>query len=116
AAPEASVRNRYETHPIISEQEGSGNYARGTTGKTMRDGRLPSWKTVWVATTQSAIHSSPNAFPVFRFRSKQGKFELETSTRIRCPARNRLLVDPRSTRYSHTSSGVSSLGLDRESR
>ena len=48
AAPETPGNRKpaAKTHLIISEQEGAGNYARGTIGSTMRDGRLRSWNTV----------------------------------------------------------------------
>jgi hypothetical protein len=36
--------------------------------------------------------SRPIASPVLGFTSNRGKFELDTSSRIRCPGMNRLLV------------------------
>jgi hypothetical protein len=54
--------------------------------------RLPprSWNTVLSATTRR--RSRPIASPVLGFTSNRGKFELDTSSRIRCPGMNRLLV------------------------
>jgi hypothetical protein len=34
----------------------------------------------------------PDRLPVLGFTSNRGKFELNTSSRIRCPGMNRLLV------------------------
>ena len=49
--------------------------------------------------------SEPISSPVFIFRSNLGKFELEISTRIRCPFLNRFEVAHRSISYSLTAPG-----------
>ena len=68
------------------------------TGSVSRDGRLASWYTVWSATLISV--SKPGRAPVFMFRSKRGKLLLDISSRMRCPALNRLLVSHMSTSNS----------------
>jgi hypothetical protein len=60
-------------------------------GSRICDGYRAEWCTTLWATTPSA--SSQMLPPVFRFRANLGKFELETSMRIRCPGANQLLVD-----------------------
>ena len=60
------------------------------TGRTTRDSRPRSWNTVLSATTRR--RSRPIASPVLGLTSKRGKFELDTSRRMRCPGMNTLLV------------------------
>jgi hypothetical protein len=62
----------------------------GMIGNTTRNSRPRSWNTVLSATTRR--RSRPIASPVFGFTSNRKKFELDTSSRIRCPGIKRLLV------------------------
>ena len=54
---------------------------RRTTGNTTRDGYSAEWCTVFLATAHSV--SSKLLPPVFRLRVQRGKFELDTSMRMR---------------------------------
>ena len=62
----------------------------GMTGNTSADGCWASCRTVWWATCVAVL--SPSQDPVLGFGSNCGKSLDEISTRIRWPARNRLLV------------------------
>jgi hypothetical protein len=50
--------------------------------------------------------SDPIVFPVFGLRSKRGKLLLETSSLIRCPLKNTMLVGQSSIWISFTCSAV----------
>jgi hypothetical protein len=82
--PRAPERDVYGTDEL------AGPLPIGTTGTTTRDSRPRSWNTVLSATTRR--RSRPIASPVLGLTSNRGKFELDTSSRIRCPGMNRLLV------------------------
>src|SRR5687768_2754846 len=71
-------------------QEAPYGTGRRTTLSLMLDGYSREWCTELRAT--SPVVSSKFRPPVFRLRSKRGKFELDTSMRMRCPVSNTLLV------------------------
>jgi len=70
--------------------------------------------TVLVALT--IIVCRPTSSPVFGFTSKRGKFELDTSIRIRCPFLKTLEVGHSGIEISTGSPGVKSSGSVQESR
>src|SRR5580704_16707534 len=61
-----------------------GSPGQGTTGRIRAEGRVLSWKMMFVALTHVAEFAASS--PVLRLRSKRGKLLLESSIRRRCPA------------------------------
>ena len=73
-------------------------YLAGATGKINALECAPSSRIVFVAFTK--CESWAPLLPVFKLRSKRGKLLDDTSSRIRWPFKNTLLVDQRSILYS----------------
>ena len=71
-----------------------------TVGSVMNEAWSRSWKTRWRAVARSLTVASAITPPLFGLRSKRGKFELDTSTRIRWPASKTFAVATRSTSIS----------------
>src|SRR5262249_55047605 len=93
---------------------GNNQSVRRTIGSKTRDGYSVEWSTVWWAIciwVALAIGS-----PVFRLRSKRGKLLLLTSSLMRWPPRNTLLVTPRSTVSSYTPPEAINWGRSHELR
>src|SRR5258708_27497340 len=70
--------------------------SRSMMGKIRCEGCEASWEIRLTACTKSFSVSVSMTPPVLVLRSKRGKFELEISRRIRCPALNRFAVAHRS--------------------
>ena len=58
----------------------------------------------------------PTSSPVFGFTSKRGKFELDTSMRMRCPILNTFAVGHNAIEISTGCPGVKNSGSVQESR
>ena len=97
--PHDGGRDKGEMEPRVwVEIGGEGGYSRGMRGRVTWEGYSASWKIVCRAGTSRV--SDPMGPPVLALRSNRGKLLLETSSRIRCPFLNTLLVAQRSMAYS----------------
>lgn len=86
-----------------ADRPATSGQARGTTDRTIRDGRTGSWKTCCRA---ARAEVPPAPVRPLTLRSERGKLLEVTWARMRGPAPKTTLVDHRSTRCSAGSPGV----------